>query len=126
MGNQPKLVSFGVDEDKRPLLDSQEVMIRNYKEWFMEEKDQLEVDQLIQIIVEDTEYRFNLETEKTLDDLIKGMKEECDYPNWDDGSIDGDFDVLVKQFKDVVGDRKYKIYSWALEYDSNILVLFED
>lgn len=124
-----RLVSFGVDEDTRPLLDDQDTCVNNFRDWFWSGIPSNDLDQLIKTIRDsetDGTYTF-CKANLSLDELVKAMKEGCEYPEWDnDGSVEKEFEEKLQQFKDIIGDRPHDMYTWSLEYDDNILVIFTD
>ena len=125
-----RIVSFGVDEDARPELWNEETCISNFQDWFWSGVPAQNKDifvNYIQTSEERNEYIFCKE-EMNLDDLLEGMKKECEFEEWDqEGEQSKQFIKLSQQFKDQLKDKKkYTLYSWALEYDKNILAIIED
>ncbi len=124
-----RIVSFGVDEDCRPELWNEETCIKNFQDWFWSgvpaQSNEVFVN-YIQTSEERNEYIFCKE-ENTLDEALDNMKKECEYEEWDqEGEQSKQFDELAQQLKDQLKDKKYTLYSWALEYDKNILAIIED
>ena len=123
-----RIVSFGVDEYCRLELWNEETCIKNFQDWFWSGVPAQNKDifvNYIQTSEERNEYIFCKE-EKTLDELLEGMKKECEYEEWDGGERASRSDGVARPVKVQVEDEKYTLYSWALEYDKNILAIIED
>lgn len=108
--NFVNFVSFGFDEDGLALLDSQEGLEQMFQEFF---------DCSVNEMKEDDEYFFIV-----IDDLDNWISEN--KSDQYDQEQDEDFQNKLTQLKSMLDGRKYKLYEWSVEYDKNVLVVFED
>ena len=126
--NRPKLLNVMIDEDGLASLEYDDQVTK----WF---KDQMEMSTFEEIM----EYVSNESGSivQNLMDELKDMEENklymdvlCDGENYDDPEWLESNVNCWEGFKMTVEQecegRKYKLVSWGLEYDVNLMVVFED
>lgn len=130
--NRPKLLNIMVDEDGRVSMETDDQVLN----WFKGiERNNLE--EIISCITDSSNYD-NLGLEVfDLQEALKEMDEkvfldvEClgeesyDDNGWLESNVN-DWEGIKLGLEQELEGRTYKMYSWGLEYDINLLVVFED
>lgn len=101
-------VSFGFDEDGLVLLDSQEKLEELFQEFF---------DMSVNMMKDSDEYFFT-----EVDDLESWLSEN----SHDLEDQEQDYQEKLDQLKKMLEGRQYKLYEWSIEYDRNVMVVFQD
>jgi hypothetical protein len=119
-----QIISIGLDEDQRPMLDTQAGLLVQLSDFLQQT---VTLDNILEVVQKEiTDYGIFGKEEKSVEEALQEMKDNAEFSNWDDGSIEKEFSRLCDQFKQEINGKNYQLFGWAIEYDNNLLAVITE